>query len=375
MNWFRFGAAFLLASLWACSARAQCDLENNRLCQPFCDNKFVPGMKLDMVRGVFAVPPLRRLGLTRVGRTPQVVTWVNLSSIAYQQEWARKEGPRQLAVASSPYSFTELKYVFRSLVKFGLWDLLHRIYVVLDPVHGPPSWLDLSEPKVVVVPHAHIFRNKTVLPTRNFNAIMANIHHIPNLSKWFIYTRCGGVGEGSAADPRRSAATPRGVCSDNNLLGKAFDLREMYDTQHQLIHTFLTDGIYWATNSWQGAAYHTQELLRSLFGSEVFQTDESKRPVMVSRCILRQLEHLCPAEFTATVEDTQGSQTNLHFETLYENYGTRPARDWRCEVGSVGHPPHPLPPRPRPISVPVRSRAAASEQLRVRWRGVHSRLW
>lgn len=160
---------------------------------------------------------------------PQVYTWVNLSSISYQQAWARLGLPT-IAVPSTAHSFTELKYALRSLHKHGLWDRLNRIYIVIDRVHGPPSWLDLGHPKVVVVPHERIFSDKSALPTRNFNAIMANIHRIPNLANWFI------------------------VSTDNYVLARRFKLVEMYETQHKLIHTFLTDGIYPSSNSWQVSA-------------------------------------------------------------------------------------------------------------------------
>lgn len=176
-----------------------------------------------------AWPPRPVLGPPAPAPSPaprQVYTWVNLSNTAYQQEWARLGLPT-LAVPSTKRAFSELKYAFRSLQTNGLWERLNRIYIVIDRSHGPPSWLDLSHRKVVVVPHDRIFANKTVLPTRNFNAIMSNIHRIPGLSKWFIFS------------------------SDNFLLGRPIDMRELYDSQHSLIHTFLTDGIYPSTNSWQ----------------------------------------------------------------------------------------------------------------------------
>lgn len=42
-----------------------------------------------------------------------------------------------------------------------------------------PTWLNVSNPKVTVVPHSSIFFNTSHLPTFNTNAINANIINIP----------------------------------------------------------------------------------------------------------------------------------------------------------------------------------------------------
>lgn len=49
-----------------------------------------------------------------------------------------------------------------------------------------PSWLDLSNPRVTVVPHSSIFANASHLPTFNSNAIQANLANIPGLAPHFI---------------------------------------------------------------------------------------------------------------------------------------------------------------------------------------------
>ena len=50
-----------------------------------------------------------------------------------------------------------------------------------------PSWLDTSNPRVKIVTHSEIYRDKTALPTFSSPSIELNLHHIPTLSDYFIY--------------------------------------------------------------------------------------------------------------------------------------------------------------------------------------------
>ena len=62
---------------------------------------------------------------------------------------------------------------------------IHHIYIVTNG--QIPSWLDLSNPKISVVFHKDIFRVPHSLPTFSSPAIELNLHHIPQLSDYFIY--------------------------------------------------------------------------------------------------------------------------------------------------------------------------------------------
>jgi UDP-N-acetylglucosamine-lysosomal-enzyme len=77
----------------------------------------------------------------------------------------------------------ELRYSLRSLVRFAPW--IRHIYLVTD--NQIPYWLDLSHPRLTVVPHSDIFPNKSHLPVFSSPAIEAHIHRIPGLSQRFIY--------------------------------------------------------------------------------------------------------------------------------------------------------------------------------------------
>ena len=77
----------------------------------------------------------------------------------------------------------ELRFSIRSVLKFAPW--VRRIFIVTNG--QIPNWLDLSNPRVTIVPHYQIFRNLSHLPTFSSPAIESHLHRIPGLSKKFLY--------------------------------------------------------------------------------------------------------------------------------------------------------------------------------------------
>lgn len=77
----------------------------------------------------------------------------------------------------------ELLCLFRSIDMFAPW--IRRIYVI--SVTGYPGWLNVNNPRVVIVSHSDIFKDTTNLPTFNSIAIESQIHHIPGLAERYIY--------------------------------------------------------------------------------------------------------------------------------------------------------------------------------------------
>ncbi|XP_041472270.1 N-acetylglucosamine-1-phosphotransferase subunits alpha/beta-like isoform X1 [Lytechinus variegatus] len=77
----------------------------------------------------------------------------------------------------------ELRYSLRSLEKHAPW--IRRVYVVTNG--QIPSWLNLDNPRLILVSHDEIFVNKSHLPTFSSPAIESHLHRIPGLSKKFIY--------------------------------------------------------------------------------------------------------------------------------------------------------------------------------------------
>lgn len=77
----------------------------------------------------------------------------------------------------------ELRYSLRGLERYAGW--IRHVYIVTNG--QVPTWLDLSHPRVTIVPHSAIFPNPSHLPTFSSPAIEANLHRIPGLSKRFVY--------------------------------------------------------------------------------------------------------------------------------------------------------------------------------------------
>ncbi|XP_068573448.1 N-acetylglucosamine-1-phosphotransferase subunits alpha/beta [Cebidichthys violaceus] len=77
----------------------------------------------------------------------------------------------------------ELRYSLRSVERHAPW--VRHIFIVTNG--QIPSWLNLDNPRVTVVPHQDIFQNISHLPTFSSPSIETHIHRIPGLSQKFIY--------------------------------------------------------------------------------------------------------------------------------------------------------------------------------------------
>lgn len=76
----------------------------------------------------------------------------------------------------------ELKYSLRSVAEFAPW--VNNIFIVTD--HQVPAWLNTSHPQIRMVGHEEIMPHDA-LPTFNSTAIECCLHHIPDLSEYFIF--------------------------------------------------------------------------------------------------------------------------------------------------------------------------------------------
>lgn len=77
----------------------------------------------------------------------------------------------------------ELRYSLRSVWLHAPW--VRNIYIVTNG--QIPSWLNLQHPRIHMVPHEAIYKNKSHLPTFSSPSIEANLHRIPGLAEHFIY--------------------------------------------------------------------------------------------------------------------------------------------------------------------------------------------
>ena len=122
-----------------------------------------------------------------------VYTWVNWTAPNYIAQMRRegilyggsKEKHMNYEKPSGSTAYEELRYSMSSLLKHGIrgTSFIRKIFVVINPIHGPPSWLNTSHPKIQIVHHSQLIED---VPTNNAWAIQTFIHRIPGLGPWFV---------------------------------------------------------------------------------------------------------------------------------------------------------------------------------------------
>ncbi|WDF34139.1 stealth family protein [Arthrobacter agilis] len=116
-----------------------------------------------------------------------VFSWVDGSSPEYQA--ARAARMQGVVVGEGDdhearfRQIDELKYALRSVYMFAPW--VRRIFIATDS--DRPAWL-ADHPSVTFVPSEEHFRDPSVLPTHNSQAVEAQLQHIPGLSEYFLYS-------------------------------------------------------------------------------------------------------------------------------------------------------------------------------------------
>ncbi|EQC39180.1 hypothetical protein SDRG_03386 [Saprolegnia diclina VS20] len=125
------------------------------------------------------------------GPIDAVYTWVNGSDPTWQQSkshwlqrWSGRNATKDSASAENRFRDNdELRYSIRSLETYAPW--IRRIFLVTDG--QVPTWLDLSHPRITVVPHSDIFPNASHLPSFASPAIESHLDNIPGLAEYFLY--------------------------------------------------------------------------------------------------------------------------------------------------------------------------------------------
>jgi len=112
-----------------------------------------------------------------------VYTWVNSSDPFLFTEMKKVE-PRYRVQKDRIQDREEMRYSLRSISKFMPW--WHgRLVIVTN--HEPPTWLNLSSPRVVVYSHKQLWEHTEQLPTFNSDGIEQHLRRIPNLTDHFVY--------------------------------------------------------------------------------------------------------------------------------------------------------------------------------------------
>jgi hypothetical protein len=116
-----------------------------------------------------------------------VFSWVDGNDVEYQKaRAARMEGVvvGEGDDAEARYrQVDELKYALRSVYLFAPW--VRNIFIATDSPR--PDWLD-EHPRVQLMRSEQFFSDPSVLPTHNSQAVESQLHNIPGLSEYFLYS-------------------------------------------------------------------------------------------------------------------------------------------------------------------------------------------
>jgi hypothetical protein len=116
-----------------------------------------------------------------------VFSWVDGTDIEFQR--ARALRMQSYVVGDGDDSearfrqIDELKYALRSIYMYAPW--IRRIFIATDS--PAPHWL-ADHPAVTIVRSEEFFKDPSVLPTHNSQAVESQLQHIPGLSEHFIYS-------------------------------------------------------------------------------------------------------------------------------------------------------------------------------------------
>jgi len=116
-----------------------------------------------------------------------VFSWVNGNGSVYRA--ARASRMKGVIVGEGDdsdarfHQINELKYALRSVYMFAPW--IRRIFIATDS--PAPEWL-ADHPAVTIVRGEEHFKDPSVLPTHNSQAVESQLQHIEGLSEHFLYS-------------------------------------------------------------------------------------------------------------------------------------------------------------------------------------------
>lgn len=119
-----------------------------------------------------------------------VVTWVDghdpyVRDLKLQYQVLENKPHYQSVAPERQQSFDELQFLLRSVELYAPW--IRKVHILVSH-HQCPRWLDKDHPKIHLVNDTEIFPNPNDLPTFNSHALECNMHRIPGLAEYFIYS-------------------------------------------------------------------------------------------------------------------------------------------------------------------------------------------
>ena len=229
-----------------------------------------------------------------------VFSWVDGAAIEWQRARARRMKSYVVGEGDDSHArfrqLDELKYALRSVYLFAPW--VRNIYIATDSPR--PEWL-AEHPRVTVVPSEEFFRDPSVLPTHNSQAVESQLHNIPGLSEHFLYSN-DDMFFGRAVSPdmffspggvtKFIEATTRIGMGESNL----------------------------ARSGFENAARVNRRLIQERYGRTITRHLEHT-PTPLRKSVMQQLEAEFAEDFRRTAASTFRSATDISVtNSLYHYY-------------------------------------------------------
>ncbi|WP_343899758.1 stealth family protein [Arthrobacter rhombi] len=206
----------------------------------------------------------------------------------------------------------ELKYALRSVYMFAPW--VRHIYIATDsPI---PAWLDADHQRISVVRAPDHFRDPSVLPTFNSQAVESQLQHIDGLSEHFLYS------------------------NDDMFFGRPLGPDMFFSPGG--ITKFIEAGTriglgdnHLDRSGFENSARVNRRLLNDRFG-RITTRHLEHTAAPLRRSVLRELEEVFPAEFAATAASRFRAKDNISVtNSLYHYYALLTGRAVTKEKAKV----------------------------------------
>jgi hypothetical protein len=174
---------------------------------------------------------------------------------------------------------------------------LRHIYIVTNG--QVPPWLDRAHPRLSIVSHETIFPHRQHLPCFNSHAIELHLHHIPNISRYFIYF------------------------NDDILLGNPVSPADFLTTDG--VQTVYQDSWFLPANLHVGSEHdrayaYTQALLNASVEPSWSRRALAHTPQLHDTDLMAELQQLWQPEIDETSSHPFRSPRDIAFEIMYSYY-------------------------------------------------------
>lgn len=299
---FRFGAAFgVELQFWVFEDTViHCPVENSLTRRLLPRAELIPatvtlhGYKWATIEGMFA-PHASDVTFD----IDMVFSWVDGSDPEFRARRAKRMAQHIVgegdAAEARIRQIDELKYALRSVNMFAPW--VRRIFIATDS--APPAWL-AEHPKITIVPAAEHFSDPTALPTYNSHAVESQLHNIPGLSEYFLYS------------------------NDDMFFGRPLNASMFFSAGG--VTRFIEAGTRIglgasdpSRSGFENAARVNREVLFARFGHVITRHLEHTA-VPLRRSVLAEMEQNFPEEFARTQASAFRSATDISVTNSFYHY-------------------------------------------------------